>query len=94
MKTSDVITIQVPLYQELNVADVREMFKDHKELQMHLPDRIAKGRQLDRTWFFTILNTLEPEKLGQIIQHAQKQRNVAQDEEAKRETITISDRWL
>ncbi len=37
---------------------------------MHLPDRMAKGRQIDRTYFFNVLNTLESEKLQQIIRHA------------------------
>ena len=58
-----------------------EVFKDHDELKRHLPNRLAKGRQIDRTYFFAVLNTLEPEKLQQIIAHAQVQRNVAQDEE-------------
>ena len=64
MKMADVVAVNVPLYQELNVADVLEMFKDHVELKRHLPDRMAKGRQIDRTYFFTVLNTLEPEKLA------------------------------
>ena len=70
MKMGDVVNINVPLYQELNVADVLEVFKDHEELKRHLPDRLAKGRQIDRTYFFTVLNTLEPEKLQQMIAHA------------------------
>ena len=93
MKMSDIITINVPLYQELNIADMLEVFKDHDELKRHLPDRLAKGRQIDRTYFFTVLNTLEPDKLQQIIAHAQVQRNVAQDEEQKMENIKISESW-
>ena len=63
MKMADVVPVNVPLYQELNVADVLAMFKDHAEFRRHLPERLAKGRQIDRTYFFTVLNTLEPEKL-------------------------------
>ena len=94
MKMADIVAVNVPLYQELNVADVLEMFKEHAELKRHLPDRMAKGRQIDRTYFFTVLNTLEAEKLAQIIAHAQTQRNVAQDEETKLETIRITESWL
>jgi hypothetical protein len=46
------------------------MFSSHKGFMMHLPDRMAKGRQIDRTYFFNVLNTLETEKLQQIIRHA------------------------
>jgi hypothetical protein len=46
------------------------MFFSHKEFMMHLPDRMAKGRQIDRTYFFNVLNTLESDKLQQIIRHA------------------------
>ena len=69
-------------------------FKDHAELMAHLPDRMAKGRQIDRNYFFTVLNTLEPHKLQQMITHAQTARNVAQDEEQKQETIKISEDWM
>ena len=93
MKMSDIIAINVPLYQELNIADMLEVFKDHEELKRHLPNRLAKGRQIDRTYFFTVLNTLEPDKLSQIIAHAQEQRNVAQDEEQQMESIKISESW-
>ena len=62
MKVGDIVHVNVPLYQELNVADVLEMFKDHKELRLYLPDRLAKGRQIDRSYFFSVLNTLEPDK--------------------------------
>ena len=70
MKMADCVPVNVPLYQEINVQDVQKMFSHHKEFMMHLPDRMAKGRQIDRTYFFTVLNTLEPEKLHQIISHA------------------------
>ena len=81
MKVGDIVQVNVPLYQELNVADVLDMFKDHKELMLYLPDRLAKGRQIDRTYFFAVLNTLEPDKLQQIITHAQMHRNTAADED-------------
>ena len=68
----DITPINVPLYQELNVADVQKMFAGHEELKKYLPDRMPKGRQIDRTYFFTILNTLEPEKVEAIIKHAQE----------------------
>ena len=70
MKMADVVPVNVPLYQEINVHDVQEMFSSHKGFMMHLPDRMAKGRQIDRTYFFNVLNTLETEKLQQIIRHA------------------------
>ncbi len=94
MKMADVVPVNVPLYQEINVQDVQQMFSSHKGFMMHLPDRMAKGRQIDRTYFFNVLNTLESEKVQQIIRHAQVARNVAQDEEQKLETIQISEEWV
>ena len=94
MKMADVVPVNVPLYQEINVHDVQQMFSSHKGFMMHLPDRMAKGRQIDRTYFFNVLNTLETEKLQEIIRHAQVARNVAQGEEEKLETIQISEEWV
>ena len=80
---SDVVHVNVPLYQELNVNDVLAMFSHNEEFLKYLPDRMPKGRQIDRTYFFSILNTLEPDKLQAIIRNAQVQRNVAHTEEEK-----------
>jgi hypothetical protein len=42
---------------------------------------MAKGKQIDRTYFWNVFNTLYPEVVKEIIGHAQKQRTSAITEE-------------
>jgi hypothetical protein len=44
MKMADIVPVHVPLYSEINVHDVHEMFSNNKEFMMYLPDRMPKGR--------------------------------------------------
>ena len=75
------------------MKSLAENLKDDEELVKYLPDKWHKKLKLDREWFFNILNTVHPGYLQQIIKHAQKQRQTANTEEEKKETITITDEW-
>ena len=72
--TKDVNQIKVPLYEELNVVKLWSMYRSDDRLKHFLPDRVAKGRQIDRSWFMNVFNTLAHETLAQIVDHAEKQR--------------------
>lgn len=93
LKIQDVKQINVPHYKELNVKDIYEHYKSDPKLMKHLPDNFAKGRQIDRTFFFNIFNTLYPEQLATMIQHSRDKRFDTAEEEIKRETITITEDW-
>ena len=75
------------------MKSLAENLKDDEELVKYLPDKWHKKLKLDREWFFNILNTVHPGYLQQVIKHAQKQRQTANTEEEKQETITITDEW-
>ena len=74
LKLSEVNHIKVPLFEELNVAKLYEHYKSNPLLEPYLPDRYAKGRQIDRTFFFNIFNTILPEVLKKIVDNAYAQR--------------------
>ena len=85
--------IKVPLLAELNVKDLWLKYKEMPEVNRYLPDRVPKGRQLDRTFFFNILNTVAPEVVSKIIEHSLTQRNKVETELEKQETIQITPEW-
>ena len=49
---------------------------------MYFPDEMPKNRWPDRTYMFTILNTLRPEYMDKIVQNASKIRNSAEGSKA------------
>ena len=58
-----------------------------------LPDPRPDGRLPDRTYFFNVLNTLKPEYMKNVIEHANNQRMAAENEAMEKETIEISHEW-
>lgn len=53
------------------------MQADEKFAQ-YFPSKLPKGRAPDRTYLFNVLNTLYPEYVKQIVEHANKQRNTGE----------------
>ena len=58
------------MYDELSVKKLYPKFLDDDEVMKYLPDPRQDGRKPDRTYFFNLLNTLKPEYMRNIIQHA------------------------
>jgi len=67
LKLQDVSWINVPHYAELAVKTLYEYYKNDEELMLYLPDKFAKGRQIDRSYFFNVLNTIRPTHVKQIV---------------------------
>ena len=57
---AEVNWVVVPKWPEVNVKDLYEHYTKDPELSVYFPDSYSKGRQLDRTFFFNVLNTIRP----------------------------------
>ena len=75
------------------MSKIYNHYKDHHLIKPYVPDRFAKGRQIDRTWFFNIFNTLAPKELKSIIDNAHKKRQSLQEEHNKGEVINMDPAW-
>ena len=67
-------TVNVPLYDELSVTKFFPMFQGDEEVMRYLPDPTPDKRLPDRTYFFNVMNTLKPEYMQNIIEHANNLR--------------------
>ena len=67
-------TVNVPLYDELSVTKFFPMFQGDEEVMRYLPDPTPDRRLPDRTYFFNVMNTLKPEYMQKIIEHANNLR--------------------
>ena len=75
LKLSEVKRVHVPFYDELSVAHMMKDMANDAMFMMYLPDKLPKGRNCDRTYFFDILNTVHEQFLKALIEHASLQRN-------------------
>ena len=72
LKKAEVRTVQVPHYDELSVRRLYPEFKKDAQMMSFFPDKYASGKGPPRDYFFNVVNTLHPDYLKQIMDHANK----------------------
>jgi hypothetical protein len=84
LSNAEVRRIVWPNYAEISVKALWPEFSVREETAQYFPSYIPQGRQMDKTFFFNVLNTIVPEELEQILRYALVQRNdKATDPETK-----------
>ena len=67
--------------------------KDDEEFSIYFPDEYPDDKYPPRAYFFNILNTLYPEYLKKIYDHAQSQRWTVEGEKQTEQAIYATDKW-
>ena len=67
----------MPHYDEISVKALWPDLKKDGEFMQYFPNVYPNGRGPPREYFFNILNTLKPDYLKQILDHANKMRMAA-----------------
>ena len=65
-------------------------FGKREAIKAYLPPKINKGRQLDKEYFWNIVNTLYEEVVEAVVQNAHKLRKAVDSEDMEQEAITMS----
>ena len=60
---SKVSQVSWPNYSEISVTKLWPEFKKRPLVMEYMPSKINKGRQIDKKYFFDILNTIYPEEM-------------------------------
>ncbi len=93
MKVNEARYINMPKYDELSVRNIFPKFIDDPLVMMYLQDEYPKDRFPDRQYFFTVLNTVHPDYVRNIIDHANSQRFSAQGQASETQRVAVSDEW-
>ena len=92
-KISDVKFINVPPFAEIAVKNVYSDVVKQPEMIDFFPDKLPKGCQSDRSYFYNIWNTKYPEQVKEVIDHANSVRYSTNNESVRQNAITITDEW-
>ena len=92
-KKNQVSYVHVPHFDELSVKKLWLDLKDDDAFNIYFQDKFADAKGPSREYFFNILNTVYPQYLKQIMEHASKQRFSAEGEEVKQQAIKATDAW-
>ena len=86
--------VTVPQYDELGVKNVYPKFKADREVMQYLQDDYPKNRFPDRTYFYTILNTVHPDYVRDMIEHANNARYAPTGQDKELDTVVVNEEWL
>ena len=74
LKMKDVRFINPPSYDETSVAHIYDKVVAMKGMSELFPDSYPKGRQCDRQYMYNVWNTVYPEAVKKVIEHANSLR--------------------
>ena len=90
---SQLRSINVPKFDEVSVKKIWPLIKQDPEVLVYFPDDYSKGREPDRKYTFDILNTVRPEYVKKMIEHAFTIRNAVTEEGKHEDEILVSPEW-
>jgi len=93
LRKQDVKFVEVPHYDELSVKSLWPQFADDASVAKYFPDIFPKDKGPAREYFFNVVNTIQPDFLQQMMDHANKQRMTAEGEKGQLQSIKISQFW-
>ena len=89
----DVRFINPPSYDETSVVHIYDKVVAMKGMSELFPDSYPKGRQCDRQYMYNVWNTVYPEDVKRIIEHANSLRYSTQNESVRDNSIKITEEW-
>ena len=72
LKLNHVSFINVPVFDEVSVKNLMNMVHNDQLACSYLPDEYLEKKTPDRQFLLNIINSLYPEYLDNVIQHASK----------------------
>ena len=93
LKMNQVKFCNPPAYDEIGVKALYDKVATQNNMAQFFPDKFPKGMMCDKSYFYNVWNTLYPEQVAEVIKYANKQRYTVSNEEAKQNSITITEEW-
>ena len=85
--------INVPRYDELSVSGLILEVMSQKDLAKFFPEQRTKADLPDREYFFSVINTIEPDYLSALVKHAQTQCNAPVNPQDNPNVIEVTEFW-
>ena len=93
LKVSECKFVNVPKFDELGVNNIFPKFKSDPDVMLYLQDDYPKNKYPDRTYFYTVLNTVHPDYVRDLIAHANKSRFAPEAEKHENQTVAVTEEW-
>ena len=85
--------INIPKFDELSVKNIFPLFAEDPDLMQYFPDSFPKEKGPTREYFFTVLNTVHPDYVRGLVEHANKMRYQSNQAENNQDEIQMTSEW-
>ena len=93
LKKSEIKPVDMGHYPEVSVKALYTDYSERPAIKPYMPPKLHKGRQCDKEYFFTVVNSICEGEITAIIHHANHQRNNVDEGELQKESITMTQEW-
>jgi len=90
LKIKDVRCCNPPIFDEVSVTNLYQKVIKQSGMADLFPDKFPKGRTCCRAYMFNCWNTLHPDQVQQVIQHASSQRYAIDSQKNTDDAIVLS----
>ena len=94
LKMSEVRFVNPPTYDEISVVRLYKSVAEQPGLKKYFPDAYPKGRQCCRAYMFNVWNSIYPEDVKKVIEHANAQRYSVESQNQKDQAIKVTEEWM
>ena len=82
-----------PAYDEIGVKALYAKVITQPRMADYFPDKFPKGSQCCRTYMYNVWNTIHPEDVQAVFEHANSARYAVDNEKVKDNSILITEEW-
>ena len=93
LKMHQVRFCNAPAYDEIGVKALYEKVIKQPDMAQYFPDKFPKGQQCDKQYLYNVWNSMHPEDVQKLFEHANSVRYSLEADKVKEETILITDAW-
>jgi hypothetical protein len=94
MKLSAVRMVSVKKYDEISVKALYAKLVGLPNMAQFFPDKYSKGRHCDREYMFNITQSVHPDVMKELLDHAHKHRHDIAGEKQAQEKVLATPEWL
>ena len=93
LKMKEVNFCNVPAFDEIGVKALYTKVIELPGMSKYFPSSLPKGKQCCKQYMYNVWNTIYPEDVQAVLEHANKNRFAIDAQQVKDNTIIITEEW-
>ena len=83
----------MPAFPEIGYKHIYEKAMKLPGLSDYFPSKMAKGRTIDKVYFYNVFNNIYPDEVTALIIHANSKRYTVENDTVAENSIVMTEEW-